>query len=125
MREVVAGKHPVGIHGAEVLDLQLDQRLGQIRAVAQLARKSIGLELVATAENVHAQLDEDIHGRENIREQDETHNDGAHGLEAKVGVQRLVVDEDGEEREDVEEVELRWSAKVCTRKSGASEAPHT
>lgn len=110
VREMVACEHPISIHGAEVLDLKLDQRLGKIFGVSEISRKSIGLELVTTAENVHAQLDEDIHRREDIGEQDEANNNGLHGLEAKVCVQRPVVDEDREERKDVEEMELGWSA---------------
>ena len=34
--EVVAGVDPVGVHGAKVLDLQLDERFGEFRGVAEL-----------------------------------------------------------------------------------------
>ena len=36
MREMVAGVHPVCVHGAEVLDLQLDQGAGKVFGVAEL-----------------------------------------------------------------------------------------
>ena len=106
MGKVVRGKGPVGIHGAKVLDLELDQRAGQLRAVTKLLRKGIGLELVTTAENVHQKLDDSIHGTEDVREEQETNDDGMLLMEAKVGIQRAVVDKDREEGEDVEEVDL-------------------
>lgn len=118
MREVVAGEHRVGIHSAQVLDLKLDERFGEIRRVPKVTRKSVSLELVSTAQNVHAQLDENVHRGQNIGEEDEANNDGLHGVESKVGIQRLVVDEHGEQREDVEEVELVPSALESYFKKG-------
>lgn len=104
--EVVGGVHPVGVHGAQVLDLELDERLGQLGAVAQLLRELVGLELVAPREDVHQQLDHGVHGREGVGEEDEADDDGHFAVEAEGAVEGLVVDEDGEEGEDVEEVDL-------------------
>jgi hypothetical protein len=106
VREVVAGVHPVSIHGAQVLDLELDQRSGELLLVAQVASKLVGLELEATADDVHTQLDDEIHGCEGVREQEESNDDGTLLDEAKVGVERGVIDEDGEQQEDVEDVDL-------------------
>ena len=36
VREVVARVHPVSVHGAEVLDLQLDEGAGQVFGIAEL-----------------------------------------------------------------------------------------
>ena len=41
VRVVVAGVHPVGVHGAQVLDLQFEQRRGELLGVAQLHREGI------------------------------------------------------------------------------------
>lgn len=41
MREVIARVHPVGIHGAEVLDLQLDKGAGKVFGVAELHGKFV------------------------------------------------------------------------------------
>lgn len=107
---MVAGKHRIGIHSAEVLHLKLNQRLGKVRRVPKLLRESVGLELVLAAEDVHAQLDQHVHRGQHIREQDESDDDGPHCGESEVRVQRLVVNEDREQGEDVEEVELRQLA---------------
>ena len=47
--EVVAREDPVGIHGAEVLDLELDQGLRELGAVAEAAGEGVRLELEAAA----------------------------------------------------------------------------
>lgn len=104
---MVRGVHPVGVHGAQVLDLQLDERLCEFGAVAEFLRELVGLELVAPGEDVHQQLDHGVHGREGIGEEDEADDYGHLGVEAEGFVEGLVVDEDGEEGEDVEEVDLR------------------
>ena len=41
MREVVARVHPVSVHGAEVLDLQLDKGAGKVFGVAELYREFV------------------------------------------------------------------------------------
>ena len=105
--EVVRSVHPVGVHGAQVLDLQLDERLSQLTAVSEFLRELVGLELVAPGEDVHQQLDHGVHGGEGVGEEDEADDDGHFGVEAEGAVEGLVVDEDGEEGEDVEEVDLR------------------
>ena len=108
MREVIGGEHRVSIHSAEVLDLELDQRTGELGVVTKLVGELVGLELEFAAENVHAQLDEGIGGAKNVREEKESNDDGMHSVEAKVGIEGVVVDEDGEEGEDGEEVGLRF-----------------
>lgn len=35
MREMITRIHPISVHGAQILDLQLDQGLGQVGAVAK------------------------------------------------------------------------------------------
>jgi hypothetical protein len=107
MGEVVGGKCPVSVHGAEVLDLELDQRASQIGAVSKVLSKGVGLKLVATAEDVHQELDDGVHGAEDIREEEEPNDDGMLLVEAKVGIERVVVDKDREQREDVEKVDLK------------------
>lgn len=104
--EVVAGIHPVGVHGAEVLNLELEQGAGEFLGVAELLGKGIGLELKLAADNVHEQVDDQVHGGKGVREEDEADDDGVLGEEAKVRVQRAVVDEDREQQEDVERVSL-------------------
>lgn len=104
--EVVAGVHPVSIHGAQVLDLQLDQAASQFVREAKVLSKGIGLELVATGEDVHQQLDDGVCWSEDIGEQDEANNDWADAVEAEGLIERGIVDEDGEQAEDVEEVGL-------------------
>lgn len=115
MRVVVACVHPVRVHSAQVLDLQLDERACQLGGVAQSPGKAIGLELEPPRERVHAELHERIHRRQCIREEDESHDDGMLLDEAKGRVERVVVDEDGEEEEDVEEVGLRFVSKAASR----------
>lgn len=106
MAEVVCSVHPVRIHGAQVLDLELDEGLCELGAVAELLRELVGLELVAPREDVHQQLDHGVHGRQGVGEEDEADDDGHFGVEAEGAVEGLVVDEDGKEGEDVEEVDL-------------------
>jgi hypothetical protein len=103
---VVACIHPVGIHGAQILDLQLDQGAGKLGGVTQLLRKFIGLEFVSAAEDVHQELDDCVHGCKGIREEDESNYDGEFLMESEGLVEGFVVDEDREEGEDVEEMGL-------------------
>lgn len=107
MREVVASVHPVGVHVAQVLNLELNERPCQFNRVSKALGEVIGLELELAAKNVHTQLDKNIHRRERIREEQEANDDGSLKNKPKVGIERLVVDENGKEREDVEEVRLR------------------
>ena len=71
MREVIARVHPISVHGAEVLDLQLDEGAGKVFGVTELDGKIIwqqcqsrsssflamerltSLELEFSAQNVH------------------------------------------------------------------------
>lgn len=103
---MVARIHPIRIHGAQILDLQLDERLGELGAVAELLRELVGLELVAPGEDVHEQLDDCVHGRESVGEEDEADDDGELFVEAEGLVEGFVVDEDREECEDIEEMDL-------------------
>ena len=41
MREMIAGVHPVSVHGAEVLDLQLNEGASKIFGVAKLYGKIV------------------------------------------------------------------------------------
>ena len=104
---MIARIQPVGIHSAQVLHLQFDQRLGELSRVAEFLRKGIGLELELAAQDVHEQLEDGVHGAHGVGEEDEADHDGLLAVEAEGLVQRLVVDEDGEEGEDVEHVRLR------------------
>ena len=106
MREMVACIHPIRIHRAQILDLELDQRTSELCRVSQLLRKFVGLELVATAEDVHQQLDDCVHWCQSVREEDESDYDGELFVEAEGLVEGLVVNEYGEESENVEEMGL-------------------
>jgi hypothetical protein len=103
---VIARIHPVGIHGAEVLDLQLDQGARELRRVTQLLCELISLELVPSAEDVHEKLDDGVHGRKSVGEEDEANYDREFLVEAEGFVERTVVDEDGEQGKYIEEVRL-------------------
>jgi len=103
---VIRGIHPVGVHGAQVLDLELDERSRKVGLVSQTVGEGVGLELVAAAEDVHEQLDDGFGGGQDVRKEEEADDDGALEGEAEGGVEGGVVDEDGEEREDVDEVDL-------------------
>lgn len=76
MREVVRSVHPVGIHRAQILDLKFDQRACELCRVAEILCELIRLKLVPTAENVHQELDDCVHGREGIGKEDEADYDG-------------------------------------------------
>ena len=76
----------------------------------ELGSSLTGLELELSAENVHEQIDDGVGGRQHVGEEDEADDDGEVVVEAKGFVEGAVVDEDGEEGEDVEEVELRVSS---------------
>jgi len=84
MREVIAGECPVGIHGAEVLDLELDQRTGQVGIVSQLVGEGVSLKFEATAQDVHQKLDDGIQRPQNVGEQEESDDDGVLSGETKV-----------------------------------------
>lgn len=103
---VVAGVHPVGVHGAEVLLVQLDEGAGEVGAVAEALGKVVGLKLELAGEDVEEQLEDGVHGGQGVGEEDEANDNGVLGVEAKGRVQGGVVDEDGEEAEDVEQVDL-------------------
>lgn len=74
--EMVAGIHPVGVHSAKVLNLELKEGAGKLLRVAQALGKCIGLELELAADNVHKQVDDEIHRGKSIREEDEADNNG-------------------------------------------------
>ena len=83
MREVVACIHPVGIHCAQILDLQFDKRSSQLSRISQLLCELIGLELVATAQDVHQELDDSVHWCKGVGEENETDYDGELLVEAE------------------------------------------
>lgn len=113
MAEVVARVHPVGIHGGQVLDLELNQTPGKLGGVAKVLSESIGLEFVLAGEDVHHELNNSVHWSQGIREKDESDDDWADAVEAECLIEGAVVDEDGEEAEDIEEVCLpRVSAEL-------------
>jgi hypothetical protein len=111
--KVVACIHPVGIHGAQILDLQLDQRTSQLGRVSQFVCEFIGLELIATAQDVHQELDDGIHWCKGVGEENESDYDREFLVEAKGFVKGSVVDEYREEGEDVEEMGLKELIKAC------------
>lgn len=91
---MVACIHPIGIHGAEILDLKLDQGTSELCGVSEVLSELVGLELIAAAEDVHQQLDHGIHWRQGIREEDKPNDDGELLVETERLVERLVVDKD-------------------------------
>jgi hypothetical protein len=103
---VVACIHPIGIHSAQILDLELDQRASKLCRVSKLLCEFISLELVASAENVHQQFDNCIHWCKSIREEDKADYYGELIVKPKGLVKRLIVNENGEEGKNVEEVGL-------------------
>lgn len=112
---MVACIHPIRIHCAQILDLELDQRTSQLCLVSQLLRELIGLEFVATAEDVHEQLDDCVHWCQSVGEEDESDYYGELFVETEGLVEGLVVDEYGEEGEDVEEMGLQMSMQPLVR----------
>lgn len=113
VRVVVRGVHRVGVHGAQVLDLQADEGAGERLAVAEADGEGVGLELVGAGEDVHEELDDGVERGEEVREEDEADDDGLRG-EGEGVVEGGVVDEDGEEGEDVDEVELETTLATST-----------
>jgi len=103
---VVRCIQPISIHGRQVLDLQLDQRPGQLLLVSQVEGELVGLELEFATEDVHQESNERVHGGKRFREQDESDHDRVLMVEAEGVVETVVVDEDTEEGKDVEEVQL-------------------
>ena len=96
MREVVACIHPVRIHSAQILNLELDQGPCQLSRVAQLLSKFIRLELIAAAQDIHEKLDYGVHWSESVRKEDEADDYRELVVEAKRIVKGVIVDEDGE-----------------------------
>lgn len=104
--EVIARVHPVSVHGAEVLNVQLDERCGQLSAHTQVVGELVSLELKGAGDDVQEELDDGVHWREGIREEEEADDDGVLIVEAKGSIEGAVVDEDREEAKDVEEMSL-------------------
>jgi hypothetical protein len=76
------------------------------------------LELKFSAQHIHEQLDDGIHGGKGIREEDEANDDREFLVEAEGLEERAIVDEDGEEGEDVEHVELPYSVSTASHRPG-------
>jgi hypothetical protein len=106
VREVVAGIHPVCIHGAQILNLKLDQGAGKFGGVTKVLRKFIGFEFVFSAEDVHQELDNSVHWGKSIGKEDEADDNWKFVVETEGLVEGSVVDKYGEERENVEEMRL-------------------
>lgn len=83
VREVVARVHPVSIHGAEILNVQLDERSGQLSAHTQVVGELVSLELEGAGDDVQEELDDSVHWREGIGEEEEADDDGVLVVEAK------------------------------------------
>lgn len=83
MREMIARVHPVGIHGAEVLDLQLEKRPGQLSLHTETLGEGIGLELECAGDHVEEELDNGIHGRQSVGEEKEADDDWVLVVEAE------------------------------------------
>ena len=106
VRKVVTCVHPVGIHGAEILSMQLDKRAGQLGTEPETLGEIVGLELELARQDVKKQLDDSIHGGQSVRKQDEANDDGVLSVEAECIIERSVIDENGEQGEDIEEMSL-------------------
>ena len=106
MREVIACVDRIGVEAAQVLGVQLEQRASEIGSVTEIHGELVGLELVLARDHVHTELDNHVEGGERVVEEEEADDDGALGVELEGGVEGAVVDEDGEEGEDVEEMGL-------------------
>lgn len=103
---MIARVHPVSVHGAEILDVQLDERCGQLSAHTQVVGELVSLELESARDDVQEELDDGVHWREGIGEEEEADDDGVLVVEAKGSIEGAVVDEDREEAKDVEEMSL-------------------
>ena len=64
------------------------------------------MEFEFSAQNVHQQLHDRVHGCQSVRKEDGSNDDGEISVEAEGLVKRTIVDEDREEGEDVECMEL-------------------
>ena len=69
--------------------------------VAEVKSELVSLEFKLAGEDIHQKLDDSVHGGQSIGEEDETDHDGVDGVEAKRSVERVVVNEDGEQGENV------------------------
>lgn len=103
---MVAGVQPVCIHGAQILDLELDEGLGELGLEAEGHSERVGFEFVVPREDIHEEFHDGVHWRKGVGEEDEANNDGPDVVEAERVVKRCIVDEDAEKGEDVECMEL-------------------
>lgn len=107
MAVVIACIHPVSIHGAEILHLQLDQTACQLLLESEVRREGIGFELEFAGEDVHEEFHNGISWRQSVGEENKPNDDWMRLVESKGGIERVVIDEDTEEGEDIEHVELK------------------
>ena len=112
VREVVAGVDPVGIHGAEVLHLQLDEGLGEFLGVTKTNGEGVGFILEFAREDVHEKLDDGVERGQDVVEDEEADNDRLLLEESESVVNGGVVDESREESKEPESVELMRLATV-------------
>lgn len=106
MRVMVRRVSPIRVHGAEVLDLELNQALRQILGVTMLGRKLVRFVLKLTRHDAHEQFNNRVERGEDIRKQDESDDDGLLSVETERLVQGAVVDEDGKDSEEPESMSL-------------------
>jgi len=78
-----------------------------------LERVRTCLEFESSAQDIHQKLHHGIHGCKSVGEQDKSNDDRKLFIEAKRLIQRAVVDEDGEQGEDIERMELRVNVRGC------------
>lgn len=117
MREVVSCVHAISIHAGKVLLVELDKTSAELSLVAKLVGEGVGFELPLAGEHVDQKVDEGVHGRQGIVEEDETDDDGVLRVESERLVERSIVDEDGEESKNLEEVGLEKKLSDMTQRS--------
>ena len=76
MRVCIRTIHPIGIHRAQVLNLQLNKTARQLATVPQPRPKRIRLVLELPAQDIHKKPDDGVDGREDLIEQHEPDDDG-------------------------------------------------
>lgn len=125
MGVVVAGINWIGVHSAQILDLKLQERGSELVGVTKFLGKFIcetllvqlsvyvidrtehtGLKFELPAKDVHEKLHNSIHRSQGVGEEQETNHDRLFLDKSEGLVQRLVVNKDREESEDVEHVGL-------------------
>lgn len=102
----VGGVHPVGVHVDEVLDLELQERSGELLGIAEILGKCVRLELELAAEHITEQRCYEIHGNKSVKSENVAADDGMLSEEAKGRIQRVIVDEGRKKKESQEGMSL-------------------